>query len=121
MTTQDYSGADMTVVDFPFGFPISLSSGNGSGYVTKTVGDIPLRPQQPALYRVHQLEVVSVTVRDPNGNVFAVPGARYWSSRVLTRPLTCTSGFAWLRLQVRVPLRTSSAGIRPAAGSQSVR
>src|SRR5687767_5374864 len=39
-TTQDYSGDDMTVIDFPFGFPISLNGGNGSGYVTKKVGDV---------------------------------------------------------------------------------
>jgi hypothetical protein len=77
VTTQDYSGADMTVVDFPFGFPISLSSGNGSGYVTKTVGDILFDLNNPRFTECTSLEVVSVTVRDPNGNVFAVPGARY--------------------------------------------
>lgn len=77
VTTQDYSEDDMTVIDFPFGFPIALSSGNGSGFATKKVGDALFDLDSPRFTDCTSFEVVSIAVRDPNGTVFAVPGVRY--------------------------------------------
>ena len=74
-TTDGYANGDMTVVDFPFGFPITLHGGSAS--VTKKVGDILLGMNQPRFSDCTSLEIVSVAVRDPNGNVFAVPGVRH--------------------------------------------
>ena len=78
ITTQDYSGDDMTVIDFPFSFGISLSNSfSGSATVTKKLGDILKGLSQPRLSDCTNIEIVSIAVRDPNGNTFAVPGVRY--------------------------------------------
>ena len=77
VTTQDYLGDDMTVIDFPFGFPIALSSGNGSGFATKKIGDALFDLDNPRFTDCTSFEVVDVTVRDPNGTAFAVPGVRH--------------------------------------------
>ena len=78
VTTQDYSGDDMTVIDFPFGFAISLSNSySGSASVTKKLGDVLQGLNQPGLSDCTSIEIVSIAIRDPNGNIFAVPGVRY--------------------------------------------
>jgi hypothetical protein len=78
VTTQDYLGDDMTIIDFPFGFGISLNNSlSGSGSVTKKLGDILAGLNQPGFSDCTSIEILSIWVRDPNGNVFAVPGVRY--------------------------------------------
>jgi hypothetical protein len=77
VTTQDYSSTDMTVIDFPFAFPIALSSGNGSGFATKKVGDALFDLDNPRFTDCTSFEVLAVTVHDPNGTRFAVPGVRH--------------------------------------------
>lgn len=77
-TTQDYLGDDMTVIDFPISFAISLNNSlSGSASVTKKIGDILEVLNQPGLSDCTSFEIVSIAVRDPNGNIFAVPGVRY--------------------------------------------
>ncbi len=77
VTTQDYLGDDMTVIDFPFAFPITLSS-YGTGSVTKKVGDLLMQHlSQPRWSDCTSVEILSVSVRDPTGNLFAVSGVRF--------------------------------------------
>ena len=72
-----YGESDPTaIIDFPLGVPITLNA--GTGYVTKKVGDILLgQLHQPRFSDCTSVEFISLAVRDPNGDVFAVPGVRY--------------------------------------------
>jgi hypothetical protein len=76
VTTQDYLGDDMTVIDFPFSMPITLSS-YGTGSASKKVGDILRGLSQPRWSDCTSVEILSVTVLDPNGDLFAVSGVRF--------------------------------------------
>jgi len=68
-TLKDRANGDMTVVDFPAGFPINASDGKVN---VKTSANVLLTGiGQPALPGCSSIEVVSVYVDDPNGNHFA--------------------------------------------------
>ena len=75
-TMDDYTSGDMTVVDFPMGVGFALS---GSGSVSKTIkiGDVLAAIGQPRFPDCTSIEIVSVSVADPNGNIFATQGATY--------------------------------------------
>jgi hypothetical protein len=63
---------DMTVVDFPAGFPFTLTDGRTN---LKTSADALLNAiGQPSLPSCTSIEVVSVSVLDENGNAFASMG-----------------------------------------------
>jgi hypothetical protein len=74
ITSDDYANGDMTYVDFPAGFGFTLNG--GSVYMTKKLGDLMKDISQPRFPDCTSIEVVSVWVVDPNGNVFAVPGVK---------------------------------------------
>jgi hypothetical protein len=76
ITSDDYANGDMTYVDFPAGFAFTLNGGYVS--MTKKLGDL-MRDglSQPRFPDCTSIEVVSVTVVDPNGNIFAVPGVKF--------------------------------------------
>ena len=62
-------GTPMTVVDFPAGFPITVVDGKSK---IKTSANVLLNGiGQPGLPGCSTIEVVSVTIVDPNGNTFA--------------------------------------------------
>lgn len=61
--------APMTVIDFPTGFSIPVVNGKVSKKTSATV--ILDGLSQPALPACTVIEVVSVLVKDPNGNTFA--------------------------------------------------
>jgi len=61
--------APMTVIDFPTGFGIGVTNGKVSKKTSATV--ILDGLSQPALPPCTTIEVVSVLVKDPNGNSFA--------------------------------------------------
>ena len=63
------TSAPMTVIDFPTGFGISVTNGKVSKKTSATV--ILDGLSQPALPACTNIEVVSVLVKDPNGNSFA--------------------------------------------------
>jgi len=59
----------MTVIDFPTGFGVSASGGKINKKTSAT--EILNALSQPALPHCSNVEVVSVLLKDPNGNVFA--------------------------------------------------
>lgn len=59
----------MTVIDFPTGFGITVSNGKVSKKTSATV--ILNNLSQPALRACTTVELISVLVKDPNGNTFA--------------------------------------------------
>ncbi len=61
--------APMTVIDFPTGFPVTPSNGKIS--VKSSASAILDGLNQPALPACTNIEVVSVLIKDPNGNTFA--------------------------------------------------
>lgn len=61
--------APMTVIDFPTGFGVPVTNGKISKKTSATV--ILDALNQPALPACTNIEVVSVLVKDPNGNTFA--------------------------------------------------
>ena len=63
--------APMTVIDFPTGFGIGVTNGKVNKKTSAT--EILSQPSlnQPALPPCTTIEVVSVLVKDPNGNTFA--------------------------------------------------
>ena len=62
----------MTVIDFPTGFPITVDPGGKVKKKTSATEILNGLPgAQPALPRCTTIEVVSVLVKDPNGNAFA--------------------------------------------------
>jgi hypothetical protein len=67
----------MTVIDFPFQFPITLTD-TGSYSKTTKIGDY-MRDNLhlPRFPDCTSLEVVAVQVKDPNGNVFASMGVKF--------------------------------------------
>lgn len=68
-TLDDRMFGDMTIVDFPAGFSITMINGN---VTLKTSANVLLQGiGQPALPYCTSIEVVSVLVLDPNGNAFA--------------------------------------------------
>ena len=72
-TFNDRMNGDITVVDFPANFALTLVDGKGQ---VKTTADTLLNGiSQPGLPNCAALEVVSLTVVDPNGNTFANVGA----------------------------------------------
>ncbi len=64
--------APMTVIDFPTGFGIPVVNGKVSKKTSAT--EILAVLNQPALPQCTVIEVVSVLVKDPNGNTFASMG-----------------------------------------------
>ena len=71
-TFDDRAGGDMTVVDFPANFPITMTEGKVN---TKTSADVLLNGiSQPGLPHCSNIETVSVTITDENGNTFANVG-----------------------------------------------
>lgn len=76
-TFDDYFSGDMTYIDFPAGFGFQLT-GSGSISMTRKLGDYLVQDiNQPRFPDCTNLEVVSVTITDPNGNVFATPGVEF--------------------------------------------
>ncbi len=72
-TFNDRSGGDMTVVDFPANFPLTVSGGKAN---VKTSADALLNGiSQPSLPHCSSIETVSITITDVNGNTFANIGA----------------------------------------------
>jgi hypothetical protein len=59
----------MTVIDFPTGFGITVTGGKVSKKTSATV--ILNNLSQPALRACTTIELISVLVKDPNGNTFA--------------------------------------------------
>lgn len=75
-TMNDYTFGDMTTIDFPLGLPIQLSG--GSGTVSKKLGDVMKDDfHLPRFPDCTSIEIISVSVSDPNGNVFAVSGVKF--------------------------------------------
>jgi len=73
-TLKDRMNGDMTVVDFPAGFPIQAVNGKISRKTT--ANDLLVNTLgQPALPSCSSIEVVSVAVVDPNGDNFATMGS----------------------------------------------
>jgi hypothetical protein len=71
-TFDDRAGGDMTVVDFPANFPLPISDGKIN---VKTSADVLLNGiSQPGLPHCSNIETVSVTITDENGNTFANVG-----------------------------------------------
>ena len=56
-----------------FGFTLT---GSGSVSVTKKLGELLDQLSQPPFPDCTSIELLSAFVRDPNGNVFAVPGMK---------------------------------------------
>jgi hypothetical protein len=72
-TLTDRVGGPMTVVDFPAGFPFTLTNGKTS---LKTSADALLNAiAQPGLPNCSALELVTISVLDENGNAFANMGS----------------------------------------------
>jgi len=72
-TLRDRVGGPMTVVDFPAGFPFTLTAGKAS---LKTSADALLNSiGQTGLPHCTSLEIVSISVLDENGNAFGSLGA----------------------------------------------
>ena len=74
ITTEDYENGPMTVIDFPLSFVVPMN--NGSATVVKKLGDLLIDLGQPRLPDCSLIEVVSISIRDPNGDVLAVPGIK---------------------------------------------
>jgi len=74
-TFDDPVGGDMTMFDFPLNFGFTLT-GSGSVSVTKKLGELLDQLSQPPFPDCTSIELLSAFVRDPNGNVFAVPGMK---------------------------------------------
>ena len=74
VTMEDYQNGEMTVVDFPFSFSVPMT--NGSATVVKKLGDVMTGISQPHFPDCSMIEVVSISIRDPAGNIFAVPGIK---------------------------------------------
>jgi len=71
-TFNDRMNGDMTVVDFPANFPITVTNGSGK---LKTSADALLNGiSQPGLPDCTSIETVSITITDPNGDTFANTG-----------------------------------------------
>jgi len=71
-TLDDRVGGDMTVVDFPAGFPFDLIAGQAN---LQTSANALLNSiSQPGLPPCTSIEIVDVTVEDENGNGFARMG-----------------------------------------------
>lgn len=71
-TLDDRAAGDMTVIDFPADFPFNLVDGKAK---LKTSADALLNAiSQPGLPPCSSIEVVSITVKDENGNGFANMG-----------------------------------------------
>jgi len=71
-TLNDRMNGDMTVVDFPANFPLTLTGGAGQ---TKTTADALLNGiSQPSLPHCSSIETVGITIVDQNGNTFANVG-----------------------------------------------
>jgi hypothetical protein len=67
-TLEDRMGGDMTVVDFPAGFPFQLSAGKAN--LKTTANTLLTGIGQPGLPGCTAIEVVSVLIDDENGNHF---------------------------------------------------
>jgi hypothetical protein len=68
-TFNDRMNGDITVVDFPAGFPFTMVGGKGA---IKTTADALLNGiSQPGLPHCSSIETVSITITDTNGNTFA--------------------------------------------------
>jgi len=71
-TFNDRMNGDMTVVDFPANFPLTLTDGKGQ---IKTSADALLNGiSQPGLPDCTSIETVSITITDTNGDTFANTG-----------------------------------------------
>ena len=71
-TFNDRMGGDMTVVDFPANFPLTMAEGKCT---VKTSADVLLNGiSQPGLPNCTSIETVSITVLDTNGDTFANTG-----------------------------------------------
>jgi hypothetical protein len=71
-TLRDRVNGPMTMIDFPFGFPITAINGKIN---KKTSLNVSLNGiGQPGLPKCTSIEVVDVKVIDPNGNQFAAMG-----------------------------------------------
>ena len=62
----------MTVIDFPFGFP--LESVHGKASLKTSLSAALAGLSMPALPRCTTIELLSALVKDPNGNTFATLG-----------------------------------------------
>jgi hypothetical protein len=73
MSVQDPVGGPMTIVDFPFGLALQVVNGR---IVKKTSLNAVLVQVygQPPLPDCSTIDILSVDVRDPNGNIFAQMG-----------------------------------------------
>jgi hypothetical protein len=75
VTSDDPVSGDMTRYDFPFAFDVPLS-GNGSVSMAKKLGELLEPLGQPPFPDCTSIEVITAFIRDPNGNLFAVPGMK---------------------------------------------
>ncbi len=72
-TFDDSTNGDMTVIDFPAPFAFSLTNGSAT---LKTSANVLLNGiGQPGLPACSNIEVVSITIADENGNTFANLGS----------------------------------------------
>lgn len=72
VTMKDRGNGPLTVVDFPLGFGVELDGGNAS--VRTTVNALLNDIGQPGLPGCAVVEIVSASVSDENGNIFAGMG-----------------------------------------------
>jgi hypothetical protein len=71
-TFNDRMNGDMTVVDFPANFPLTVTNGKAK---LKTSADVLLNGiSQPGLPDCTSIETVSITIVDSNGDTFANTG-----------------------------------------------
>lgn len=73
-TLNDEDTGDMTVINFPVNIAMSIPS-NGSMSVKTDVNTILFDLGLPSLPACAQIEIVSLSLQDPDGNPFAVIGA----------------------------------------------
>ena len=70
---NDPLNGDMTMIDLPVSFPISLVAGDVT-FSSSSLGQALLNLGQPCLPPCTNLEVVKIEVLDANGDLFARPG-----------------------------------------------
>jgi hypothetical protein len=71
-TFNDRMNGDMTVVDFPAGFPITLT--NGGGKIQTSADTLLNGISQPGLPNCTSIETVTIVITDENGDTFANTG-----------------------------------------------
>jgi hypothetical protein len=72
--TFNDAGTDMTVIDFPLSVPLPITSTSGDGSFDTTMNALLAAIGQPPLAPCTNVELLEITVLDPNSNKFLRPG-----------------------------------------------